>query len=338
VGYNRENYRRIKHEYDGKNLRAKEEAYRKMKELHDKIPELKEIDSALSETGLRLFRESMNGREGLEERINAIRKENAEMQKARAECLEYHGFPIDYTDPKYECNECMDTGFIGTKICSCMKKKLILAGFESSGISGLIKTQSFETFKLDYYKSNPSDYDTMKTILNYCRSYSDSFNLTSAPGSDLSVFQKGFHLLLSGYTGLGKTHLSTAMAKVIIERGFDVVYETAQNLMSDFEYERFGRSYNDSAEELRTDRYFTCDLLIIDDLGTELSNQFTVASLYNIINTRLNRRLPIIINTNLTQAELRKRYADRITSRLFGEFVMLQFKGNDIRAQNLQKR
>lgn len=332
MGYNRENYRRIKHEYDGKNLRVKEEAERRTKELHQKIPELEEIDAALSETGLKLFKTSLNGREGLTERIAELRKENLEMQKIRAECLKYHGYPEDYTAPKYECTECMDTGFIGTKICTCMKKKLILAGFESSGISELIKTQSFETFSLNYYKSNPQDYEAMKNILNFCKSYSDKFSIAADPSSAKQ------NLLLCGHTGLGKTHISTSIAKVVIERGFDVVYETAQNLMSDFEYERFGRGFNEDADELRTDKYFSCELLIIDDLGTEMANQFTIASLYNILNTRLNRRLPVIINTNLTQVELRKRYADRITSRLFGEFIPLQFKGNDVRAQNLAKR
>ena len=131
---------------------------------------------------------------------------------------------------------------------------------------------------------------------------------------------------------MGKTHLSTALAGEIIGRGYDVVFETAQNLFSDFEFERFNRPYNSVAdEENRTEKFFDCDLLIIDDLGTEMSNQFTVSCLYNVINTRLNKGKTMIINTNLTRDELNKRYQDRITSRLFGEFNPIIFYGQDVR-------
>ncbi len=326
MGYNRENYRRIKQEYDGKNLRAKDEAAARQRELHQKIPELRQIDAAMQDVGMKVFREALRGKEGLSQRIAALKAENAEMQKARAECLAYHGYPADYTEPHYECEACMDTGFLGTRICACMKKALVLAGFESSGIGELIKTQSFETFSTEYYREDAANFTHMTNVLGYCRSYAADF---ASSGDKISP-----NLLLCGHTGLGKTHLSTAIAKVVIEGGHDVVYETAQNIMSDFEFERFGRGYGDSGEST-TERYFSCDLLIIDDLGTEMTNQFTVSCLYNIINTRLNRHLPMIINTNLTQAELRKRYADRITSRLLGEFLPLTFAGSDIRAQQL---
>ncbi|MBQ2766264.1 MAG: ATP-binding protein, partial [Clostridia bacterium] len=144
----------------------------------------------------------------------------------------------------------------------------------------------------------------------------------------------GENVFFCGTTGLGKTHLSTAIAKTLIERGFDVVYDTAQNILSDFEYERFGRSYGDDSES-RTDKYFDCDLLIIDDLGTEMTNQFTVSCLYNIINTRINHSKSMLISTNLTQNEIRERYSDRITSRLFGDFMVMRFVGKDIRLQKL---
>ena len=122
----------------------------------------------------------------------------------------------------------------------------------------------------------------------------------------------------------------------MIDRGFDAVCETAQNVFSDFEFERFNRPYGSGdSEPLRTGKYFDCDLLIIDDLGTEMTNQFTVSCLYNLINTRLNHGRPMIINTNLSRDELRKRYADRITSRLFGEFCPLRFIGKDVRELKL---
>ena len=139
--------------------------------------------------------------------------------------------------------------------------------------------------------------------------------------------------LLLGGTGLGKTHLSTSLAKTVIERGYDVVYTTVINMLDDFERKRFS-SQNADTEHL-TDRYFECDLLIIDDLGCELSTQFTVSSLYNLINTRLNEGSSTVLNTNLSPDELQKRYDNRITSRILGNFSPLLFRGEDIRLQKL---
>ena len=139
-----------------------------------------------------------------------------------------------------------------------------------------------------------------------------------------------------GTTGLGKTHLSTAIAKEVIDRGFDVVYTTAQDMFEAFEGVKFSRNYS-SSQDNQTDKFFECDLLIIDDLGTEFSNQFTVSCLYNLINTRINSEKPMIINTNLNQNDLRERYADRITSRLFGEFSVMCFFGKDIRLKKLDE-
>lgn len=144
------------------------------------------------------------------------------------------------------------------------------------------------------------------------------------------------NLLLMGGTGLGKTHLCSAMARVIIERGYDVYYTGAQGMISDFERERFGNSASYGGGE-EIGRYFDCDLLIIDDLGTEVTNQFTVACLFNIINTRLSSGRSTIINTNLTPSELQSRYTDRIVSRLLGEYRMLRFVGIDVRKQKLSQ-
>ncbi|MBQ8551814.1 MAG: ATP-binding protein [Clostridia bacterium] len=323
MGYNKENYLRIRQEYADKNLRAKEAAERRANELHQKYPELLKIDRVLSETGLNIMRESLKGKEGLDERIAKLRDANRELLAVRAEYLKSIGYPADYTAVKYECEKCSDTGFIGTKLCECMRRDLVLAGYESSGIGNLIRTQNFDTFSLDYYNRTPEERRNMELIFDTCRTFADRFTA-----------DRGDNMFFCGTTGLGKTHLSTSVAKKVIERGFDVVYDTSQNILADFEYERFVRGYGDTSE-VRTDKYFDCDLLIIDDLGTELSNQFTVSCLYNIINTRINNSRSMIISTNLTQSEIRDRYSDRITSRLFGDFMVMRFVGKDIRLQKL---
>jgi len=201
-----------------------------------------------------------------------------------------------------------------------MHRALVMAGYESSGIGKLIRTQSFESFRLDYY-TDPSDLDTMRKVLEHCTNFVNEFSTDNARS-----------MLFVGGTGLGKTHLSTSVAKAIIDRGFDVVYDTTQNILADFEYERFVRGYSDNTGN-RTAKYFDCDLLIIDDLGTEMSNQFTVACIYNIINTRINNSKSMIISTNLNQKEMRERFGERIVSRLFGEFMALRFAGKDVRLQ-----
>ena len=144
-------------------------------------------------------------------------------------------------------------------------------------------------------------------------------------------------LLLVGPTGLGKTHLSTAVAKTVIDRGYDVVYTGAIGMLADFERARFGNASGAESGN-GTERYFDCDLLIIDDLGSEVSNQFTVSCIYNVINNRISLGNPTIISTNLNQNEIGDRYWDRITSRLFGEYLPLVFSGTDVRKQKISRK
>ena len=318
-------YARIREEYATKYLIAREEADLRRAEIHLAIPEVAEIDRALGRTGLSLMEASMQG-EDVQARIAAVRRTNEDLRHVRAELLTSHGYPADYTEVKYECPLCNDSGFVDTKMCICMKKKLVEAGFEASGMGNLLREQSFENFDLTYYQSDPTALRRMEQILARMRLYTETFEAG-----------KSGNLVLFGGTGLGKTHLSSAVARGVIERGCDVFYVSAVSMLSDFERERFGNSAGGETG-VGTDRYFSCDLLIIDDLGTEVNNQFTTSVLYNLINTRLNKRQSTIINTNLTQDEFRKRYWDRITSRVLGEYTVLPFLGTDVRAQKLSRK
>lgn len=321
MGYNRENFRRIKREYEGKNLRAKEEAEARAEELRGKIPDLCAIDAALSETGMKILAAAQRYKDAeLEGAISNLRRETELLRDARDELLVSHGYPKDYTDPHYECALCADTGVYRMKMCRCMREKLTLAGYETSGIANLMKTQTFESFDPSL-QSRPEEY---RALFDAARSYANRFDGKSAE-----------NLLFLGGTGLGKTHLSTAIAKTVIEAGFDVVYETAINLFSDYESERFERTRRAEDEVSLTDRYRTCDLLIMDDLGAELTNQFTVSVLYNLLNTRMGLGRSTVISTNLSAEELRKRYTDRIASRLFGTYLTFFFRGDDIRMKKI---
>lgn len=323
MSYNKENFRRISEEYMTKNLRAKEDAERRKKVLHARFPEINGIDSELSMTGLKLMQAAKGDPATLSERIDALRKDNEELLAARRDFLRSKGIPDDYSDVHYECPECMDTGMINGVMCKCMRRALTLAGYESSGIGKLIAKQSFDNFDLSYYTG--AERVKMENALEKAKDFAANFG-----------DEKARNLLFMGTTGLGKTHLSSAIAKAVIDRGYDVVYETANNIFGDFEYERFGRGYQAQGES-RTARYFDCELLIIDDLGTEVSNQFTVATLYNLLNSRLIDEKSMIISTNIGKEELFSRYADRITSRIFGEFELVLFTGKDIRSQKLAR-
>lgn len=320
MGYKQENYNRIRQAFDGKRAEAERQAGERLAEVHQRIPAIAHIDGELASTGVQIMNEIAKGRIGLEQRIERLRLDNQALQAERGRLLTAYGYPADYTQPRYDCKKCGDTGYVGREMCSCLRFQLTMAGLESSGLSKLLETQNFDTFSLKYYQSDPNHYRRMSDVLEICSEYAESFDSRTRE-----------NLLLCGRTGLGKTHLSTAMAGVIISRGYEVVYESAQNLFDDYSGERFGRTVN--GREASTERYTECDLLIMDDLGAEVSNAFTVSCLYNLINSRLIAGKPMIFNTNLGSEELQKRYGDRIFSRLIGEFTVLTFVGTDIRMQ-----
>ena len=321
MGYNIENYRRVRAAYEERRRLAIQTAEARAAELHRTCPELAEIDRAQAATGMQLFREAMAGGDDLEARLSKIRSEHETIRKMRDELLASRGFAPDYTEPAFACRLCRDTGFVEAEMCDCMRRALVEEGIRSSGIGRLINHQSFENFSLSYYQSSEEDAARARYALSRTRQYAETFSPQSG------------NLLLIGPTGLGKTHLSTSIARTVLERGYDVVYETIQNVMSDFEYDRFKSGYGET--EVRGERYLACELLILDDLGTEQTTSFVHSTLYHLLNTRLNHGRQTVINTNLTGEELRDRYNDRITSRLLGEYELLLSSGNDIRMQKL---
>ncbi len=324
MGYNKDSYRRVREEYENKYRRAREAADLRRAEVQLAIPAVVALDQQMQSVGLRIMKAAMDG-EGYEDRLAALREENEALRRERGILLAAHGYPADYTEVKYECPLCGDTGYVDCVMCRCMKQKLAEAALESSGMIHLLRAQSFDNFSLDYYRKDPTAYRRMEQILGIMKDYAETFEAG-----------KSGNLVLFGGTGLGKTHLSSAVARVVIERGYDVYYNSAVGLLSDFEFQRFGNGIGEDSGQ-GTDRYFDCDLLIIDDLGSEVTNQFTVSVLYNLINTRLNRRQATIISTNLTMEKFQSQYWDRITSRVLGEYRTLPFLGTDIRRQKLEK-
>lgn len=322
MAYNRENIQKVKEILAARRSEAVNTSIRRKTEMEGLIPGYRELETALSKTGARIMGAAFS--HALDENtLSAIREDNRRLRERKAQLLLQYGYPADYTDIHYTCEACSDTGYCGIDMCSCMRRELIRAGIESAGLSALIKTQNFDTFRLDYYKDK--DRALMESNVRRLMQFAQSFSATT---SDSWLF--------FGATGLGKTHLSTAVAGVVIQRGFDVIFDSVQEILAVYEEERFSRGEGTQHQKGRTvEALMDCDLLIMDDLGAEVTNQFTVSSLYSMINTRINRGKSTIINTNLPQSEIRNRYTDRIASRLFGEYIPLLFHGVDVRSQKL---
>ena len=325
MGFNKKDLARVREEYSYKYKRAQDASDARRYELWAKIDGLREVDRQLSLTGVRIMEAAMSTPDkiGVQGKIEAIKKDNERLLSERRALLLAYGYPENYTDVQYECDKCNDTGYVDSRMCECMKRALVMAGYESSGIGSLMKTQSFDNFSLDYYKQSQKTLDTMTRSFEKIRSFAESFD-----GNTYA------NLILLGGTGLGKTHLSTAVAKAVIDKGFDVLYVTATGMISDFEQKKFGGIEKDSVD---TARYTSADLLIIDDLGTEMTTQFSVSCIYEIINARIIARKSTVISTNLGNEELTKRYWDRITSRIFGEYQPVLFCGTDVRRQKISE-
>ena len=288
---------------------------------YEKCPELLEIKNKMALSGICLARVMIEGGD-TQARVERIAQENLALQARRKELLAQNGLPEDYLKPKFFCDACEDTGFVNGKICDCHKKLLRQISFDKISEISAIKDSRFDNFNLDLYpdeqdaKTGISPRRRMREILNYCKCYADDFS------------SKSDSIFMYGATGLGKTHLSLAIAAKAIEKGYDVIYCSAPNLLARLESEKFGRNPDSvGAEEAILD----CDLLIIDDLGAEFSTQFTVSAIYNIINTRITYRKPVIISTNLSSQELEAKYSERITSRIIGCYTDLLFLGKDVR-------
>lgn len=312
--YSRKNYNEAKEEIAKRRTDAIASAEEKKKELARKYPEIQRIDSELACTGMLIFKTACQGGD-----ISAVREQNEKLVAKKGELLLSLGYPADYTEVKFTCPVCSDTGFIGTRMCKCLKEVLIKKNIQSSGMGRLIERQSFENFDLDWYKSSEDDYKRAVHNYNTALAFAENFSK-----------DKGANLLLIGNTGTGKTHISTAIAQRVISGGFDVLYDTAQNIIGAFADDQFRDRYRQPEPE--ADKYLECDLLILDDLGAEYTNQLTVSCLYNLINTRQNKGLSTIISTNLSAKELAGKYEGRIYSRIVGsDYTVLFFTGKDHR-------
>ena len=308
------------------------EQQRRVQEVYRRIPEVEQIDVRMRAQMADLVRLTLSRSKDLEARLHALRDENLSLQIKRAEMLTAHGYSIDYLDEIFSCELCHDTGLVNGNICDCLKKRYNQE--LTRELSSLLKngSESFENFDLSLYPSVPvssggwSPRDSMKLVYEGCRKFAMNFPDVSS------------NLLLRGSTGLGKTYLSACIARVVAEKGYSVCYDTASNALEAFERQKFARDAEEAdAAGIRVRRMLSCDLMILDDLGTEMVTPMSLSALYTLINTRLNEGLPTIINTNCTDEDLERRYNPQICSRIHGDYLELPFSGTDIRLLKRKK-
>ncbi len=333
MGYDSGVLRRATARLEQRRAARQQEQERRRAEVYAACPRAAEIDRQLRRTIVDIIRSSLkDGRDPVPS-IQVIRDRNLDLQRERADLLRAAGFPEDALEERPFCPQCGDTGWQGSRMCDCLRQ--LCAQEQIQALSDLLNLgdQCFDSFSLDYYSSRPTDQyavsprENMELVYEVCLNYAQKFGRF--------YFD---NLLLSGGTGLGKTFLSACIARVVAENGHSVVYDTAGNIFARFEARKFSRDAEDSGQARdETRRYLSCDLLIVDDLGSELTTPFVQSALYELVNTRLMEGRRTVISTNLTPEDIRRRYTPQIASRLEGEYHVLHFYGEDIRLLKKQR-
>ena len=324
--------------YDGKllakarnqldNIRAANQAEQQRRKglVYARLPEVERIDNTLRSQMTELVRLTISRRHDLAERIGELKERNLDLQMRRAELLTEAGFGAEYLDDIHSCPLCKDTGLYEGGVCRCLDRLYNQELTKELGTLMRRGDESFEKFDLSLY---PAELDpvkhvvpreTMELVYTACKRFAENFSPASP------------NLLLQGGTGLGKTYLSACIARVVADKGRSVCYESASAALDCYERAKFSRDTEEGeAAALRTKRMQECDLMILDDLGTEMSTPMAQSALYTLINTRLVNGKKTIISTNLNDEELQRRYTAQIYSRIAGEFTALPFVGKDIR-------
>lgn len=292
---------------------AENAAQQRKKEIYAKFPELEIIEREMSKDAVHVARLTLSGDPDAQQTIAEIAKRNLRLQDDRKSVFEQNGLDLSYLMPNYSCKICSDSGYDKNgKLCSCVRSLAKKMAYDELNKSTPLDKCTFESFNIERYPENARR--TMRGIFEFCKNYAYNFN------------KKSESLMFMGGTGLGKTHLSLAIAGTVTENGGGVIYGSLHSMLSKIENEHFSQN-----SSYTLDSVCNCDLLIIDDLGAEFSTPFTKSTVYEIINTRLLNSKPVIISTNLDVAEMEKIYSQRIVSRICGCYRCFEFAGEDLR-------
>jgi DNA replication protein DnaC len=291
-------------------------------EVYAAIPRIREIDQLLATSSIDAARAKLRG---LSDTTTSTKEQNHALISEKTTLLEKHGFSTDFLQPIYTCSICKDTGRIGSEYCSCFKQSWISLLYRESTLEHLLATENFDTFDLSFYSQESdgthpySPYDNMRNILAKSKSFVKTFDT------------EGGNLLFYGETGVGKTFLSSCIAKSLMDTQHTVLYQSAIHLFEDVCGDVIMKKGETPGSKEIYDYLYSCDLLIIDDLGTEFTNSFVISQLYDILNTRMRAQKSTIISTNLKFHDLTETYTDRISTRIFAGYTAFNFYGDNVR-------
>ena len=324
MSLNNSQYNAIMRIYNQRQFQDKYEQDQRREEVYQKVPQIRQIEDEISSQAVRCARKLLDGdtnaKEELKQHIEDLREQKEVLLSA-------FGFPADYMEMHYACPECQDTGYVDGRKCRCFKKEEIRLLYSQSNIEEVLLRENFDSFSYEYYddrvvipeiQMTVADY--MRQVHTWCKEYVENFE------------KKGGNLIFTGSTGVGKTFLTNCIAKALIDQYQSVIYLSSNDLFDVFSKNKF---HYDTEEEMK-DMYqyiLDCDLLIIDDLGTELNNTFVSSQLFYCINERMNMKRSTIISTNLSMTMLRDTYSDRISSRIISQYSIIPLYGDDIRTK-----
>lgn len=323
MGLKNVQYNKILREYDNKRLRNHHLLEKRQAEVYDKIPRLREIDSAIANASVSHVRSALYGDDIPSEELSL---HNMELSMQKVELLCENGFPGNYLSPTFDCQDCKDTGYINGEKCHCFKQAIVDLLYAQSNIKSIIEKENFDTFSFSFY---PDDYIEPTTgltpraninkVVNTCKNFIQTFG---------SSYQ---NILLYGNTGVGKTFLANCIAKELLNQAYTVIYLTSFQLFDILEKNKFSRGNENYENEEQFYYILNSDLLIIDDLGTELNNSFISSQLYLCMNERHLNQKSTIISTNLSLDDFNTLYSERIFSRITSNYLLLKVVGDDIR-------
>lgn len=326
MAMNKQIIENIMTDYNKKRLRAAHEADLKREKLYSEIPRLFEIDKQFKLFSINLSKIFLSKPEDLDVQVNKLRQEIDELKKERQSIYEKNKIPENYLEIEYECLKCSDMGYTPDgKRCSCFNRQIINNLFKMSNMVNMLRKENFNTFDINVFSNESykneklTPRQNMYYVLEISEDFCNNFHDTN------------MNLLFYGGTGLGKTFMCNCIANELLNKEISVLYQTSFSLFEIVENHKFNKLNETEENRINYNMIFDCDLLIIDDLGTEVSNSFTNAELFNIINERMITEKKTIISTNLSLEQLRDTYSDRITSRVFNNFVPLKFYGKDLR-------
>lgn len=321
MGLRNSQYQAIMRSYEQKQLKSHDILTRHYEEVYEKSPEFKVLDESISILSVQYGKRLLNGDDSA---VQSLKEELSILRSSKQSLLESTGFPADYLEPVYECKDCRDTGYIGNKKCHCFKKAVSDLLYEQSNLKDILTRENFDTFSLEFYsdnfidpKSGRSSLSIMRDAYRTCWEFSHTFK---------DEFK---NLFLYGDVGVGKTFLSNCIAKKLMDAGFSVLYFSAPAFFNVIAQSVFEKNNIDAKNMY--EYIFDCDLLIIDDLGTEVTNSFIASQLFTCLNERLLSKKSTIISTNLSLDSLADLYTERSFSRITSNYIMLKLIGDDIR-------